>query len=78
MYIAYSLRNAGGKGIKMRDMGSFAGQLLLRSFDRSDRIYNAMKCRGYSLSATAQSRQSFMLKDFIFFAMVCVFCIVVR
>ena len=78
MYIAYSLRSANGKGIKMRDMGSFAGQLLLRSFDRADRVYNAMKCRGYALHALPQSRQSLMLKDFIFFALVCIFCVTFR
>lgn len=47
MYVAYLLRGAGMKGIAIRDMGSFVGQLLLRSFDRADRVYNAMKCRGY-------------------------------
>jgi len=78
MYIAYSLRSANGKGIKMKDMGSFAGQLLLRSFDRADCVYNAMKCRGYALYALPQSRQNPMLKDFIFFVLVCVFCIVFR
>ncbi|MCL1967451.1 MAG: cobalt ECF transporter T component CbiQ [Fibromonadales bacterium] len=75
MYIAYSLRSASAKGIKMRDMGSFAGQLLLRSFDRADRIYNAMKCRGYALHILPHNGRNFMLKDFIFFAAICFFCI---
>jgi len=48
MSIAYSLRHSGKKGIELRDMGSFAGQLLIRSFDRAERVYNAMKCRGYT------------------------------
>jgi len=48
MYIAYSLRSPGSKGIKIKDMGSFVGQLLLRSFDRGERVYFAMKCRGFS------------------------------
>jgi len=75
MYIAYSLRSPGVKGIKIRDMGSFAGQLLLRSFDRADRIYNAMKCRGYALCTPSQNGRNFTLKDFIFFALVCFFCL---
>jgi cobalt/nickel transport system permease protein len=29
-------------------MGSFLGQLLLRSVDRAERVYRAMKCRGFS------------------------------
>ncbi|MBK5246229.1 MAG: cobalt ECF transporter T component CbiQ [Peptostreptococcaceae bacterium] len=48
MYIAYSLRSPHNKGIKIKDMGSFVGQLLLRSFDRGERVYFAMKCRGFS------------------------------
>jgi len=74
MYIAYSLRNAGKKGVKMRDIGNFAGQLLLRSFDRAEHVYNAMKCRGYALCALPQSRQAAKPKDFIFFVSVCIFC----
>jgi cobalt/nickel transport system permease protein len=48
MYTAYSLRSPHSKGIKIKDMGSFVGQLLLRSFDRGERVYFAMKCRGFS------------------------------
>ena len=44
---AYRLRSGSQKGIRMRDMGSFAGQLLLRSVDRAERVYRAMKARGY-------------------------------
>jgi cobalt/nickel transport system permease protein len=44
---AYMLRSPGSRGIKMKDMGSFLGQLLLRSIDRAERVYAAMKCRGF-------------------------------
>ena len=30
------------------DRGNMAGQLFLRSYERSDRIYNAMLSRGYN------------------------------
>ncbi|GHU96591.1 cobalt ECF transporter T component CbiQ [Clostridia bacterium] len=46
MFTAYRLR-AGGKAVKMRDMGGFLGQLILRSVDRAERVYRAMKCRGF-------------------------------
>jgi cobalt/nickel transport system permease protein len=46
MSTAYLLR-APVRGIKLKDMGSFLGQLLLRSFDRAERVYQAMKCRGF-------------------------------
>jgi len=48
MQTAYLLRSAPkAKHVAMRDMGSFLGQLVLRSFDRAERVYAAMKCRGY-------------------------------
>jgi cobalt/nickel transport system permease protein len=78
MFTAYSLRSAGIKGIAMKDMGSFTGQLLLRSFDRSDRIYNAMKCRGYALSALPQQRRKLKGQDFIFCFVTCLLCVTFR
>ena len=47
MNIAYKLRSVNSKGIAMKDMGSFVGQLALRSFDRGERVYAAMVCRGF-------------------------------
>lgn len=78
MYIAYSLRSAKGKGIEMRDMGGFVGQLLLRSIDRADRVYNAMKCRGYSLQASPLNGRKLKQKDIIYIILVCILCIVFR
>ena len=50
MYTAYRLRSTDKEksGLKMKHMGSFLGQLLIRSFDRAERVYAAMKCRGYN------------------------------
>jgi len=47
MLTAYSLRAPKQKGIKMEDTGSFLGFLIIRSFDRAERVYRAMKCRGF-------------------------------
>jgi len=47
MFHAYILRAPKEKGIKLKDMGTFLGQLIIRSFDRAERIYQAMKCRGF-------------------------------
>ncbi|MDD4776197.1 MAG: cobalt ECF transporter T component CbiQ [Syntrophomonas sp.] len=47
MLRAYSLRAPGQKGIKAEAWGSFAGGLLLRSFDRAQRVYAAMVLRGF-------------------------------
>jgi cobalt/nickel transport system permease protein len=66
------------KGIAMKDMGSFTGQLLLRSFDRAERIYNAMKCRGYALHALPQNGRKIEQKDLIFCFAVCLLCVMAR
>ena len=44
MIQAYQLKNPQSKGIAFKDMGSFVGSLLVRSFERSNEVYNAMKC----------------------------------
>lgn len=41
-------RSGGGVVWRAKIAGNMAGQLFLRSYERSDRIYNAMVARGYS------------------------------
>jgi len=78
MFTAYSLRSADGKGIVIKDMGGFTGQLLLRSFERADRVYSAMKCRGYALNAPPQRGKKLKSRDLIFCAAACLLCITFR
>ena len=66
MVTAYRLRCPGAKGPDMRHMGSFAGQLLLRSFDRAERVYQAMECRGYALRDTRRTKRPLTAGDWIF------------
>ena len=47
MVTAYHLRAPGQKGIAVHAWGSFAGQLLLRSMDRAERVYQSMCLRGF-------------------------------
>lgn len=78
MYVAYTLRSAAAKGIAMRDMPVFAGHLLLRSFDRADRVYNAMKCRGYALRGMPLSDRKLTRADLAFLAVSGSLCAVLR
>ena len=79
MFTAYSLRSAGGKGIAMKDMGNFTGQLILHSFDRADRVYNAMKCKGYSANyALPRGGGKLKVQDFIFCFITCSACVTFR
>lgn len=47
MMTAYHLRSNHQKGIRIAHAGTFMGQLLLRSFERAEKVYVAMKCRGF-------------------------------
>ena len=44
---AYLLRAPGEKGIRKSAWGSVAGQMLLRSMDRAQRVYESMTLRGF-------------------------------
>ncbi len=44
---AYALRAPGQKGIHIRVWGSLTGQLMLRSIDRANEVYESMTLRGY-------------------------------
>jgi cobalt/nickel transport system permease protein len=46
--LAYALRAPDHPGIRPAAWGSLAGQILLRSFDRADRLYQAMSLRGFT------------------------------
>lgn len=47
MQTAYHLRAPGQKGIHISAWGSFLGQLLLRSMDRAQALYESMELRGF-------------------------------
>ena len=78
MNVAYSLRSSNSRGIEMKDMGGFAGQLLIRSFDRADRVYNAMKCRGYALQNITKNPRKLSAGDIGFIAAVSLLCVMFR
>jgi cobalt/nickel transport system permease protein len=78
MYTAYALRRGGTKGIDMKHMGTFVGCLFLRCTGRADRVYAAMKCRGYSPAAIPPPRHALTPGDGIFLTLVCLGCALFR
>ena len=44
---AYELRTLGEKSMTMKDYGQIIGQMLLKTIDRSEKVYEAMKLRGF-------------------------------
>ena len=44
---AYELRTLGEKSMTMKDYGQIVGQMFLRTLDKSEKVYEAMKLRGF-------------------------------
>ncbi len=78
MYTAYMLRSTEHKGLQMRHMGSFVGQLFIRSYDRAERIYSAMKCRGYNGQDMPKAHRPLQTPDYVFLAVSCIPFILLR
>lgn len=78
MYTAYILRSTKHKGLQIRHMGSFIGQLLIRSFDRAERVYSAMKCRGYSEIYRLKKVKRLLPADYIYLILACLPFITLR
>lgn len=68
MQRAYSLRAPGQKGIQMKAWGSFAGQLILRTFERAQRIYQSMSLRGFTGEYNTGDIEKVGVKDFAYLA----------
>lgn len=66
MFNAYIIRSKNQKGIKMKHMGTFLGQLLLRSIDKADHVYCAMKCRGFHGEYSRTCTRKIKPKDLIY------------
>jgi cobalt/nickel transport system permease protein len=78
MTMAYKLRSGDKKALEMKHMGSFAGQILLRGFDRAERVHAAMRCRGYSLKHVPAARRRFLMSDTLALAVVCLLSLLLR
>ena len=57
MVTAFRLRSGGRKWPEIQEYGSLISQLFLRSADRAERIYDAMKCRLYGAGGEAGAGQ---------------------
>lgn len=69
-------RRSGGSVVwRARVAGNMAGQLFLRSYERSDRIYNAMLSRGYDGHLRTLNPHEVHRRDWVFGAAAFVFII---
>lgn len=66
MMQAYALRAPGQKGVHVKAWGSMMGQLLLRSMDRAEELYESMCLRGYHGEFYCGKSVGFLGKDLAF------------
>ncbi|ABN53023.1 MAG TPA: cobalt ECF transporter T component CbiQ [Hungateiclostridium thermocellum] len=66
MLRAYMLRSPLQNGIHIKDWGAFAGQLVLRTFDRAQRVYQAMCVRGFTGEYNTGERIKFKASDIVY------------
>jgi cobalt/nickel transport system permease protein len=78
MLTAYLLRSPKQKGVKMRDMGSFLGQLILLSAARAERVYQAMKCRGFRGVYNGRNLYPFRIFDYAYTILACAALLLLR
>jgi cobalt/nickel transport system permease protein len=78
MSTAYKLRSITTKGVAMKDMGPFVGQLALRSFDRRERGYAAMVCRGFGGEFPERAPVRMKAVDVIIIFVLCAIFVLLR
>jgi len=78
MITAYKLRSGTKKRLEMKHMGSFVGQVILRGFDRAERVHSAMRCRGHSLNHIPPARRRLRVSDVFAVLAVCLPTVLLR
>ena len=78
VYTAYTLRAPNQRGISSKVWGSFIGLLLLRTYDRASRLYQAMKLRGFENQYYGVNLDSIYRKDIIYLIGWIIFFVIVR
>ena len=68
---AYSLRAPNQKGLHIKTWGTVAGQLLLRTIDRANAVYDSMLLRGYRDSIAFSRGEKLRFSDSAFLVVSC-------
>ena len=75
---AYSLRAPKDRGLNIKVWGTLVGQLLLRSIDRANELYNSMVLRGFRGAVTYSKRETVGIIDLIFILIMSVMLYILR
>ncbi len=74
---AYSMRAPGHGGVEFRVWGSMVGQLLLRSIDRAEVVYDSLRLRGFQGDFKQRKGQEARMSDYLYtFAWIVTFLII--
>ena len=71
-------RSGGSVAWRAGVAGSIAGQLFLRSYERSDRVYNAMLARGYTGHLQTMNPHELHLVDYVSMALAILFLLLLQ
>lgn len=66
--LAYRLRSGLKRGVAVQDAGPFVGGLLLRSYQRAELLYEAMKLRGFDGTFEDSAVSHWRVRDTVFLA----------
>lgn len=66
MVTSYSLRAPGQKGIAIKSWGPMIGQLLIRSMDKADIIYQSMCLKGFRQEFPIPGGRKFVKTDYLY------------
>jgi len=69
MIRAYKMRSLDDKGLAFTFSGPFLGQLLIRTLNRSEKIYAAISLRSTSCKNNAKAKLNISKSDFLFLAL---------
>lgn len=75
---AHSLRTFRGQGLGFKVWGSLVGQLLLRTINRAERIYQAMLCRGFTGEIRVLRSRKINHRDLLYFLGWSIFFLLIR
>lgn len=78
MQQAYQLRAPGQRGIARNTWGSFVGLLLLRAFERAERINESMRLRGFQGEFIYWEQIKLSWTDWLFFVTMCGMMVLLR
>lgn len=75
---AYALRAPGQRGVHHNVWGTFAGQLLLRSLDRAQAVYDSMMLRGYNGEFYLRCKKAAARGDYLYAVLWCAALVFIR